>query len=63
MASETKIGEAIETLDDICKRADAMNLGLVKYPVEDVRAVLAELRRHRMRVPLSAPEKAGEVEK
>lgn len=39
------LAESIETLTDISARADAMRLGLVAYPVADVRRVLEALRQ------------------
>lgn len=41
--------DAIEMLKDICERADAFGISLVKFPVREVRRLIAIIRRSRSR--------------
>lgn len=48
--------EHISMCADICDRADAMKLGLVVFPVENVRGLLAIIRRQQMRFVARSPD-------
>lgn len=45
------MSEAEEMLSEILERADAIPVSMVLVPVPELRAVLAELRRVRMKEP------------
>lgn len=41
--------EAVSFCEEVCQRADALGIGLAKFPVEEVRELIAAIRRQALK--------------